>query len=63
MKKYLKVGEVAELCGCCERTVREFIDREVIKSSRNYKNYRIIPIQEAIKLQRLLTGNSAKQKE
>lgn len=63
MKKFLKVKEVAELCGCCERTVKGFIDKGVIKSTRNYRNHRIIALQEAIKLQRILTGNTARQED
>jgi DNA-binding transcriptional MerR regulator len=56
MKKFLKVGEVADLCGCCERTIRKFTDNGGIKSFRNYTNYRMIPIWEALKLQEILVG-------
>lgn len=45
MKRFLKVEEVAQMCGCCEETVIELIDY-----FRANKKYRLIPLEEALKL-------------
>ena len=61
MKKFLKVGEVAELCGCCEKTVRKFTDGGRIICFRNVWGHRLIPLRETIKLQKLLVGEKPAQ--
>lgn len=54
MKKFLKVGEVAEMCGVCSKTVRKFVDSKKISSFRSAKNYRLVPMEEALRLRDIL---------
>jgi DNA-binding transcriptional MerR regulator len=56
MKKFLKVSEVANLCGCCGRTIRNLTDENKIVCYRNQNNYRLIPVAEALKAQKILVG-------
>jgi DNA-binding transcriptional MerR regulator len=56
MKRFLKVGELADLCGVCPATIRGLTDDKKIICYRNQNNYRLIPVSEALKAQKILVG-------
>lgn len=59
MKKFLKIKEVADMCGCCTKTIHKYVDRGEVKVFRNRYNYRLIPFSEILKLQKILVGKAA----